>query len=151
MQKLQRRKRKYFQGKSKNISAKNKLYTYQLYSSFIQGKFTQQHHINNSSYTNLGWRSNSMSFSDKYYKNCSRTPWGCRKWFIHCGKEEKVAKCPLPCQIQARNKSGYPFPFFLIIFATAGFKIIDSLIFQEIMFPLRCSFYNNGPITSYTS
>ena len=35
-----------------------------------------------------------------------------------------------------------------IIWSMAGFKIIDSFIFQELMFALRCSFCNNRTLLS---
>ena len=35
-----------------------------------------------------------------------------------------------------------------IIFSTAQFKVVNNFIFSELMFPLKCSFCNNGTLTS---
>ena len=35
-----------------------------------------------------------------------------------------------------------------IIFSTAQFKGVNNFIFSELMFPLRCSFCNNGTLTN---
>ena len=37
-----------------------------------------------------------------------------------------------------------------IIIAASGFTIIETSIFQELMFVLRCSFCNNGTLASET-
>ena len=49
-----------------------------------------------------------------------------------------------------KNESTFFFFFFFdnISISTAGFKITDTFIFQELMLALWCSFYNNGTLTS---
>ena len=132
-------KRKAFYGRGKNISAQNNSKPTNLTPALCR---TTSFNHTNSSTSNVGWRSNCVNFLDKYYK----------KWYEVEHTEvaennlsivEKKQSGEVTIFLSMSNKKRkrvYGFPWILLFFSVAGFKIIDSFIFQELVFALRLHF-----------
>ena len=84
-------------------------------------------------------------FLDKYYKKHPEA----RENNLSIMEKKQIGEATISLSYLAnKRKATYIFPWISIFLSTAGFKIIDSFIFQELMFALKCTFFNNRTIAS---
>ena len=60
----------------------------------------------------------------------------------------KSSEVTISLYFRQETKTSVNFSLDAIIFSTAQFKILDNFIFSELMFAFKCSFFNNGTLTS---
>ena len=65
-------------------------------------------------------------------------------------KRNQVVKRPFPAKIRQETETSLHFSLDATIFSAFELKIINTSVFQELIFALRCSFANDRAIASET-